>query len=987
MSKNGKKQGGIILKKYNKIIGLLLAVALLLPGMATKVSAAENDVTRLAGDNRIETSIKISKDAYANGSAAEVVLAGWEGKADALTGTYLASAKKAPLLFTRGGSLDTDLLEELERLGAKTVYVLGGTTVINNSVVTALEAKGMKVERVDGKNRFETAAAVAKKVNASAKHVFLAYGWGELPDALAAGPASAKEGMPVLLTENKVDETAAALKNLGVEKVTILGGTTVVSKAIEDKLVADLGAANVNRVSGLDRFETANAIAAKYFVGSTKAIVANSNPDNNPDALVAGYFGAMKNAPILLTPTTALHAKTAAYLKANVKEAYIVGGTTAVNATVEADVKTAITPVVGDLAVVSVSAINGKEVEIKFNKAVDKTTVISTGSPDTLKNITITPVGTANGISALAPTLSADGKTLTVMADKTDADKYFDGKYAVVVDELVKDLEGNKIKAYTEVLTVKDTVRPTVEKVGYTDNKTAVITFSEPLESLGTVTSSDSKVTAPTLLAKGDRTITVDLTNAVVNKDYTLSIVGAKDFAGNLISPNPAVVTVKKDDSDKVAPTVNSITPTSPTSFSIKFSEKIVKKAGFGDIDITVGSANVGTKAVVDSKDATIVNVTGISAVTGIQNITIAKDAFEDLSGNKLEVYTELINFSKDTVKPVVASTEVKTINKANFLIINFNEEIALTSGNAVFTTKKANGETDTKTVPHGSMALYNVDANGKSKSIQIPLATLASDETYTGVIDAGLVKDNFNNPNALVKDISVKVPGALVVVQEMKNASTANVTLVGPSSTVKANSVLKVEFKYELDVASAENKANYAVEGATVEKAEINQNSSNNFNVYLTLAKGSVKLDGTYRVTVQNVKAKDGLALEKTYIENVILKENIAPTVVSAKFTGVSAGNVDKITLEFSEEVKTADSQVGLFEVFIGDSKVPVASTANESMTTAGNKVVLTITDETLTPAQIAKGITIKFKDGEENKITDIKGNILDFTSIIATY
>ena len=68
-------------------------------------------------------------------------------------------------------------------------------------------------------------------------------------------------------------------------------------------------------------------------------------------------------------------------------------------------------------AVKSVSAINANQVEVKFNKAVEKSTVLD-GS-NVVQNITFSPVGTATVAGGLTGSLSADGKTLTITAWKT----------------------------------------------------------------------------------------------------------------------------------------------------------------------------------------------------------------------------------------------------------------------------------------------------------------------------------------------------------------------------------------------------------------------------------------------------------------------------------------------------------------------------------------------------------------------------------------
>lgn len=348
------------MKKYSKFLAVLLAVAMILPGLAQAGFAAEGlEVKRLSGDNRSLTSIEVSKEVYKDGANA-VVLAGYGGSADALTGTLLAATKDAPLLVVAKAGVTSELKAEIARLGATKVYILGGETAVPASVKTDLEALELTVERVNGDNRYATAAKVAEGA-ANAENVFLALGRaadnGALADALAIGPVSAKNGMPVLLTrtDKLPEETVKALKDLGVKNVTIIGGVGAVSAAVKAELEA-LGL-TVDRVGGANRYETSALIAAKYFDKPASLILANGRVDF--DALVGGYLGVKKNAPVLLTRANSLADETKAYMEANRLDTYVLGGKSVVEEAVVTEAEAVLAgEEVEDLKVVSVSAIN-----------------------------------------------------------------------------------------------------------------------------------------------------------------------------------------------------------------------------------------------------------------------------------------------------------------------------------------------------------------------------------------------------------------------------------------------------------------------------------------------------------------------------------------------------------------------------------------------------------------------------------------------------
>ena len=138
------------MKKYSKIIAILLALAIIIPGFPA--SAKDNgEVRRLSGSSRVNTAIAVSQEVYTKGSAKNVVLAGFSGEVDALTGTLLASTIDAPLLLIN--KYDDVIKRELTRLGAENIYLLGGKTIISEIVEKELKNSGYNVKRVAGKGR------------------------------------------------------------------------------------------------------------------------------------------------------------------------------------------------------------------------------------------------------------------------------------------------------------------------------------------------------------------------------------------------------------------------------------------------------------------------------------------------------------------------------------------------------------------------------------------------------------------------------------------------------------------------------------------------------------------------------------------------------------------------------------------------------------------------------------------------------------------
>jgi putative cell wall-binding protein len=93
------------------------------------------------------------------------------------------------------------------------------------------------------------------------------------------------------------------VSRLGASRAVIVGGTGAVTEAVRAELVAELGAENVERVGGLNRYATAELVAAKVqsVHPDLDGTVFIATGQNFPDALTAGPDAWAKVRPILLT--------------------------------------------------------------------------------------------------------------------------------------------------------------------------------------------------------------------------------------------------------------------------------------------------------------------------------------------------------------------------------------------------------------------------------------------------------------------------------------------------------------------------------------------------------------------------------------------------------------------------------------------------------------------------------------------------------------
>lgn len=256
---------------------------------------------RLAGQTRYETSAAISMASFSAPVDAVFVATG-SAYPDALAGGPLAARTGAPVLLIGKDSIRDAVRDELVRLSPGTVYVLGGSASVSNSMVRELGSiTGATVVRLSGEDRYETAVDVSRHGWTSASTVFLTSGRA-FPDALSGGAAAAHRDSPLLLTNPKSlsAPTRSELVRLSPATVYVLGGTAAVSGSVVSSVRAALPDARVVRISGDDRYATSAAIADRMWPSGAAAMFFASGL-KFPDALSGTPAAHVNGAPLLLT--------------------------------------------------------------------------------------------------------------------------------------------------------------------------------------------------------------------------------------------------------------------------------------------------------------------------------------------------------------------------------------------------------------------------------------------------------------------------------------------------------------------------------------------------------------------------------------------------------------------------------------------------------------------------------------------------------------
>lgn len=256
-------------------------------------------IQRLSGDNRYETSVEVSEKNFK--SADTVVLASGQNIADALVASSYADIEEAPILLTNKNSISDEVLDEIERLKADKVVIVGGQSSVSSSVESRLKKEDIKVTRISGSDRFDTSDKLSQEVSRLSKkssQAILVNGYKNI-DALSVSSLATKEELPILLNGRNALNMSVKnrLKQMNVNKVYIIGGNNSISSDVEKELKRMQ--ISVVRLSGTDRYETSANIAKYAYKDFDEAIIASG--ENPVDALAASTLTGKKEAPILLT--------------------------------------------------------------------------------------------------------------------------------------------------------------------------------------------------------------------------------------------------------------------------------------------------------------------------------------------------------------------------------------------------------------------------------------------------------------------------------------------------------------------------------------------------------------------------------------------------------------------------------------------------------------------------------------------------------------
>jgi len=261
-----------------------------------------SDVHRVFGNHRYETAFAIAdalKDYLKVDTFDTIVIASGTNFADALSGSYLAAMENAPILITDGkNGEELKAYIDANLTPGGTVYILGGPAAVPDQIQHILEEAGFSPVRLAGAGRYETNLAILEEAGILSIQDILICSGTNFPDALCASAV----GLPILLVGDELTDDQTAFLLTTSRRFFLIGGNAVISQEIESAL-NQIG--TCERISGPGRYETAVAVADRFFLAPSSAVLAFGKAF--PDGLCGGPLAYAIGAPLILTESGQEH--------------------------------------------------------------------------------------------------------------------------------------------------------------------------------------------------------------------------------------------------------------------------------------------------------------------------------------------------------------------------------------------------------------------------------------------------------------------------------------------------------------------------------------------------------------------------------------------------------------------------------------------------------------------------------------------------------
>ncbi|RYI27911.1 hypothetical protein EVU96_15760 [Bacillus infantis] len=584
-------------------------------------------------------------------------------------------------------------------------------------------------------------------------------------------------------------------------------------------------------------------------------------------------------------------------------------------------------------AVTEVKALNLKQVQVTFNKDVEK------DSAEKLSNYSLTNDFTVADAEA-------NGKTVVLTLSGNAAQQ----ATAKLTVENVKDTTGLTVAKSENDVRFFDTVAPAVSSVEASGPRTITVNFSEPLQTAPTFRLDNGTLAVVNAdWTAGDSEATLTLGADLSEGSHSLEVAGGTDYAGFAIEKASTSFTYSKD---TAAPTV-SVKSTTETQVVLQFNERVLNADNSNVEYYHTYKGTAAYKANDVSVNGNEVTLTFANPLPeGNAKLFIAyKDEngamIQDVTGNKMAEQTLTANVSADVTAPTVTNVKAESNTQID---VTYSEAVAgaTTAGN--YTLKDAAGN---------NVAINGVtEVEGKSDTYRV---------TTTAPLNGGSYTLSIKN----VTDVSLKANKLADFTTTVSVNDEVAPTVSEDAATQVAANKVKVVFSEVMNASSITNKANYQLNGAALASGDKIEAVDGNKAVIITLASNLTGEDNDITVGRVQDAAGNYIAAFSTGLDIAALTP-VAPTAIA-----VTGKNTIAVTFD---EVIT-DATVADFQYITEEDGEWKSPTAVKTSVVEGKTVIeLTtedITDTTASEVDVKTTDNVSAKNAFDNTILVTEGEL----------
>lgn len=247
-----------------------------------------------------EISADLNKRAFKKSK--DVILVNEKSIIDSIGATSLAHAKNAPIVVTKNGKLGRVTRNYIKELEAENITIIGGLNSVSKDAERSLEKMGMNVERIRGKDRYDTSLKIAREIYriTGFDKAFIISSSTGLENPLSIYSYAAKNNYPIIWANDKnFDNVMEFLEGKNLKEIYAVGESEKFTADLESRfenldILGEINKSDTN-VDLINRFYNTSDIKRIY----TAKLEFGSGFDVN-EFISLGAVAAKQGLPILI---------------------------------------------------------------------------------------------------------------------------------------------------------------------------------------------------------------------------------------------------------------------------------------------------------------------------------------------------------------------------------------------------------------------------------------------------------------------------------------------------------------------------------------------------------------------------------------------------------------------------------------------------------------------------------------------------------------